>query len=383
MGIDKPSVQLHKNVYYIQYGLERGNTPGLHDWLVDFDSKFIRGEACANHAHKLRQQGFYPDLICAHPGWGEALFLKDIWPNSKLLCYQEFYYNAHGYDYDFDIELQGKRNWSDDAKLRLKNINPLLMLEAADWNITPTRFQRSTFPKELQAKITSIHDGIDISRACANKNIKELDFGNGIIIKKTDEVITFVNRRIEPYRGCHSFIRSIPYIQSENPNAYIVIVGGLTGVSYGNLPKSGSWREIFLKEIEGSYDPSKVLFTGRLDYSQYLKVLQISSCHVYLTYPFVLSWSLLEAMSIGCPVVGSKTEPVEEVITNRENGLLVDFFSTKEIANSVTSILKNSDMARQMGQKASDKVKKEYSLQTCIPQQISLINLVASGKLYS
>ena len=157
----------------------------------------------------------------------------------------------------------------------------------------------------------------------------------------------------------------------------------MTGVSYGNLPKSGSWREIFLKEIEGSYDPSKVLFTGRLDYSQYLKVLQISSCHVYLTYPFVLSWSLLEAMSIGCPVVGSKTEPVEEVITNRENGLLVDFFSTKEIANSVTSILKNSDMARQMGQKASDKVKKEYSLQTCIPQQISLINLVASGKLYS
>ena len=376
MGIGAASEPLPKGVTYVQYGLNRGNTPGLHDWMLDLDSKFVRAEACATAAAQLRDHGFRPDLICAHPGWGEALFLRDVWPKARLLCYQEFYYHSRGYDLDFDPEFQGDPSWEECARLRLKNANPLLMLDAADWNVTPTAFQRGTFPREFQPCITAIHDGIDTELACPDPDVSPLQLPDGTSLSSGSPTVTFVNRRIEPYRGCHTFLRSVPEILCRHPDARVVVVGATEGVSYGPAAPGDSWRDVFLKEIDGQFDPARLHFTGSLPYEAFLQLLKLSACHVYLTYPFVLSWSLLEAMSTGCAVVGSSTAPVQEVITHGEQGLLVDFFSSEELADSVDTLLSDRAFARELGQRARDAVLQRFSLQVCLPRQLSLMQLV-------
>ena len=381
MGIAELSEPLPNGVTYLRYGLTRGNTPGLHEWLLDVDSKLIRGEACATAASTLSANGFVPDIICAHPGWGEALFVRDVWPNVPLLCYQEFFYNARGVDYDFDPELQGVPDWKSCARLRLKNTNPLLMLQASSWNVTPTLFQRSTFPSEWHSRISVIHDGIDTDLAAPNPSLVSFTLPDGTVLSQGDEIITFVNRRIEPYRGCHTFIRAIPQIQRLHPQARIVVIGENEGVSYGNPAPGDSWRDVFLHEIEGSFNPDRVHFCGSLPYGKYLKLLQLSRCHVYLTYPFVLSWSLLEAMSIGLAIVGSSTAPVKEVISHGHTGLLVDFFSPSALADSVSTLLTDRSLASKLGNNARQLVFDRYSLQGCVPRQLALIELVASGAL--
>lgn len=381
LGIAQLSEPLPDGVTYLRYGLSRGNTPGMHEWLLDVDSKLIRGEACASAAARLRDQGFTPDLICAHPGWGEALFLRDVWPAVPLLCFQEFFYNPRGVDYDFDLELQGIPDWQSCARLRLKNANPLLMLQASSWNITPTQFQRSTFPPEWQSRISVIHDGIDTNLATPELDVVPLTLPDGTILTKGELTITFVNRRIEPYRGCHTFIRAIPEIQRNYPQARIVVVGATEGVSYGKAAPGNSWRDVFIQEIEGSYKPERVHFTGSLAYSTFLHLLKLSACHVYLTYPFVLSWSLLEAMSTGLPIVGSATAPVQEVIRHGETGLLVDFFSKSDLAKAVCTMLADRKLAMDYGRQARNLVLERFSLQKCVPRQLALIELVASGAL--
>lgn len=381
MGLEVPAEPLPKELTYVRYGLSRGNTSGIHDWLLDVDSKFIRGEACALAAVQLRDQGFHPDIICAHPGWGEALFLKDVWPAARLLCYQEFFYHSRGVDLDFDPELQGVPNWEECSRLRLKNVNPLLMLNVADWNVTPTAFQRSTFPEPFQRRITAIHDGIDTQLARPNPEASPLQLPDGAIISYGDPTVTFVNRKIEPYRGCHTFLRAVPEILRRQPEAHIVVVGATEGVSYGKPAPDNSWCDVFLNQIAGQYDPARLHFVGSLPYDSFLRLLQLSACHVYLTYPFVLSWSLLEAMSTGCAVVGSATAPVQEVICDGQEGLLVDFFSSSILAETVDEILSDRSLAMELGRRARQAVVKRFSLQECLPRQLALLQLVASGAL--
>lgn len=368
-------------VTYCSYGVKRGNTKGIHPLAMETESKVIRAEACANAAHRLHGKGFSPDLICAHPGWGEALFLKDIWPETPLLSYQEFYYQPKGFDFDFDPQQQLPQSWLDKAKLRMKTANLLLNLQASDWCVTPTEFQRSTFPQQWQQRISVIHEGINTERACPDAAVAPLQLPDGTTIQRGDPVVTFVNRRLEPYRGCHTFLRALPELQRLAPEARVVIVGEQKGVSYGAECPSGSWKEVFLKEIEGRYDPSRVHFTDKLAYGPFLQLLQISAVHVYLTYPFVLSWSLLEAMSSGCAVVGSDTAPVREVIRDGHNGLLVDFFRPDDLAAAVAELLNHPDRAAALGREARSTVQRRYSLSDCLPRHLALMHLVANGDM--
>ena len=319
---------------------------------------------------------------CGHPGWGELLFLPYVWPDTPILMYQEFYYQIRGFDYDFDPEFQAELNWQKCAKAHMKNANTLLNLEAATWNVAPTSFQRSSFPERFQQRISVIHDGIDAKAAPAKANAGlSLTLRDGHQLKQGDPVVTFVNRTIEPYRGCHSFIRAIPRIQERQPNAQIVIVGAEQGVSYGSACPNGEWKDRFMADIDGTYDSSKLHFTGCLAYRDFLTLLQLSQAHVYLTYPFVLSWSLLEAMSTACAIVGSATAPVMEAIQDGHNGLLVDFFSPTAIAEAVDQLLRDRKLAHQLGQQARNDALARYSLERCLPRQLELIDLVASGAL--
>ena len=279
-----------------------------------------RGKRVAAGAAHLKRQGFRPDVIFAHIGWGEALFLKDIFPEARILLYCEFFYGAREADVGFDPEFP--LNAEKILRLRVMNAPLLMSLDASDWGMVPTRWQQKQFPAAYADRMSVIHDGINTDVVTPGE-------------RGDEELITYVARNLEPYRGFHVFMRAIPEIQKRRPNARIVIVGG-DEVSYSpRLPPGQTYRQHLLKQIEGKADLSRVHFTGRIPYADYLALLRRSSVHVYLTYPFVLSWSLLEAMSAGCLVVGSRTPPVEEVIRDGENGLLADFFSTEGLASRI------------------------------------------------
>ncbi len=383
LGIEQLSEAIPKGVTYLRYGIRRTSSTDLLPLVRDIETKTIRGEACAEAAHRLREQGFRPDLICGHPGWGEMLFLRDLWPTTPILTYQEFFYRTRGFDSDFDPELQGELDWRHAARVRLKMANPLLNLETSSWSVTPTYFQRSSFPASWQARISVIHDGVDTQKACPNSKLDPLTLPDGTELRPGDPIVTFVNRRVEPYRGCHTMIRAIPSLQQLAPQARLVIVGETQGASYGAVCGEGEWKDRFLGEIDGRYDPSRVHFTGKLPYPRFLHLLQLSAAHVYLTYPFVLSWSLLEAMACGCAVVGSATAPVQEVIDSGRNGLLVDFFDPGALALAVTNLLQDRPLARRLGEAARATAVSHYSLERCLPRQLSLMALVASGAIGS
>lgn len=355
----------------IKYQGKQGTTKGVHPWVSDFETKVIRGEAAFRAALDLKASGFEPDVIFAHPGWGESLFLKDVWPRAKLLIYCEFHYAASGLDSDFDPEFLSV-DPGDVCRLQVKNVNNLLHFETADAGVSPTHWQRSTFPEPFRSKIKVIHDGIDTAHACPNPDVW-LQLGS-IKLTRSDEIITFVNRNIEPYRGCHTFIRSLPDILARRPNARVIIVGS-DGVSYGApAPDGKKWKDVFLEEVKHKIDMSRVHFVGHVDYKYFIPLLQLSTVHVYLTYPFVLSWSLLEAMSCGCAIVASDTAPLREAIVDGETGVLTNFFDPAELANKVVALLDDPKLRGKLGNAARDFAVKNYDLKTvCLPKMLNLI----------
>lgn len=350
-----------------------------HPWTRDFDSKVIRADASFRTAMKLREEGFHPDVIVAHPGWGESLFLKIVWPKAKLGIYCEFYYTAEGAEMTFDPEFPSGNFEENSARLLIKNVGNILHLADADAGISPTAWQASSFPLPFRDRISVIHDGIDTQRLTANRNIS-VRLNAQIELTKADEIITFVNRNLEPYRGYHVFMRSLPELLRRRPNARVLIVGG-DEVSYGAPPPKGtSWKEIFLKEVAGQFDPSRVHFLGKIPYDKFVALLQISMVHVYLTYPFVLSWSLIEAMATECAIVASDTAPVREAITHGEQGLLVPFFDRTAIIDTICELLDDPARRAALGSKARARAIAEYDLRTvCLPRQINWVDRLAQG----
>jgi len=320
-------------VKLLRYRSSIRDSNSSHAYLHGYQTAVLDGQRVLVLLKKLKQQGYRPDVILAHPGWGETLFIKDVYPDAPLIHLCEYYYRAQGADSGFDPEFPRASDAS--SRLRVLNSMHLLNLEQCDIGIAPTEWQRSLFPKSYQSKIRVIHEGV-IQTPHAEK-VKAVTLTSGCVLKAHQPIVTYVARNLEPYRGFHTFMRSISHIQAECPTAQIVIVGG-DEVSYGRWPVGyENWRDKMLSEVD--CDVSNVHFTGKLPYQKYRAVLQVSTVHVYLTYPFVLSWSLLEAMSAGCVVVASDTAPVKEVVVHGCNGILVDFFQVESIAANVCSVL--------------------------------------------
>jgi glycosyltransferase involved in cell wall biosynthesis len=343
--------------------------------VSDFETKTIRGEACFRAALQLKAQGFTPDLIIAHPGWGESLFLKDAWPAAKLGIYCEFFYHPEGADTGFDPEFP-VTDPGDACRLRLKNLNNLLHFEAAEAGISPTHWQASTFPEPFKSKITVVHDGIDTKAVAPNPAV-QITLNSNLTLTRRDEVITFVNRNLEPYRGYHIFMRALPEIMRRRPKSHILIVGG-DDVSYGARPQTGQkWKDIFAAEVRAQItdtDWARVHFLGNVPYRHFIPILQLSMVHLYLTYPFVLSWSLLEAMSAGCAIIASDTQPLHEAIRHDDTGRLVDFFDVAGLTNEVCALLDDPGMRRRIGQSARAFAIANYDLRTiCLPRQTAWV----------
>lgn len=367
-------------VELVRYAVTGRTGQGTHRWLADLDTKTLRGEATWQAAMKLREQGFVPDVIVAHPGWGESLFLLQVWPQARLGIYCEFFYQHQGADVGFDPEF-GNPDTDNACRLQMKNANYELHFARAHAGIAPTHWQASLFPEPFASRISVIHDGIrtDLVKPDAKASIRVQTQQGVLQLDRSNEVITFINRNLEPYRGYHQFMRALPAILKARPQARVVIIGG-NEVSYGAAPPPGhdgktqTWRDIFLNEVKDELDLSRVHFVGKVPYADFLRVLQVSTVHVYLTYPFVLSWSLLEAMSAGCAIVASNTAPMREAIRHGETGQLVDFFDPAALAQQVIDLCKNPAERARLGAQARSFAVEHYDLETrCLPGQMAWV----------
>jgi glycosyltransferase involved in cell wall biosynthesis len=380
MTLQKVDIGEWQGVRLFPYRARRGTTPNVHPWVSDFETKIIRGEACFRAALQLKAEDFTPDVIVAHHGWGESLFLKDVWPHARLGIYCEFFYHPEGADVGFDPEFPNTDPGSV-CRLRLKNLNNLLHFEAADAGISPTHWQASTFPEPFRRRITVVHDGIDSAAVAPNPQVS-LTLNGNLVLTRADEVVTFVNRHLEPYRGYHIFMRALPEILQRRPNARVLIVGG-DDVSYGARPEGNrKWKDIFASEVRpkiSDADWARVHFLGNIPYEHFIPLLQLSTVHVYLTYPFVLSWSLLEAMSAGCAIVASNTQPLREAIKHDESGRLVDFFDVTGLSREVCELLADPAARARLGSNARIFAQANYDLKTvCLPRQLQWVE--ALGK---
>lgn len=344
----------------------------IHYHLRTTDEAMRFGQAVMEQARALKASGFTPDLMAGHNAWGETLFLKDVWPDALLLSYFEFFYEPRGADSGFDPEFPASLD--DYPRTRMMNTVNLLGLEAADWGHSPTFWQRDRYPVLHRPQISVIHEGIDTDAIRPNPN-RILQLPGGGTVRFGDEVITFVSRSLEPYRGFHVFMRALPEILRRRPNATVLVVGN-DDVSYGSRLAGGvTFREALLKEQAGRIDLSRVHFLGWVPYNVHLAILQVSAVHVYLTYPFVLSWSMMEAMASGCLVVGSATPPVMEVIRDGDNGLLVDFFGMQQIADAIDRVLDDPTHMAALRARARQTIIERYDLKrVCLPRFLTLFD---------
>lgn len=341
-----------------------------------------RGEAAGRAAEVLKiKHNYEPDLIIANPGWGEATFLKHVWPKARLLVYAEFCYRARGLDTDFDPEFQ-KPGVPNDMWVSTRRMPLLAAIDMADHAVSPTHWQQSTFPAAYRDRISVIHDGID-TRLLAPSDAATVTIpGTTIEVRAGDELLTFINRNLEPFRGYHTFMRALPKVMAARPNARVIIVGG-NDVSYGAAaPPGTTWHKVFLDEVATRIDLSRMHFVGRVPYPTFVELMKVTRVHAYLTYPFVLSWSMLEAMAAGALVIGSATPPVREVIRDGENGRLVDFFDYDAWSTAIIEGLAEPQRFMALRQAARDTIIRDYDLETkCLPAMVALAERVGQGAL--
>lgn len=361
----------------VSYRPARSVTKGIHHYIAGTESAVLNGQATIRLMEALKKKGFVPDFVIGHAGWGETLYVKDVFPSTKLINYFEFFYHATGADTDFDPEFP---NTADDVlRIRTKNIVNLLALTGCDAGISPTQWQKSLYPSEFHPKISVIHEGVNLELLKFNPDAS-FRLPNGRVLTKKDKVITFVARNLEPYRGFHVFMRATEEICKLDPDVQVVIIGA-DDVSYGRRLTNGeTYRQKMLNEV--SIDQNRVHFVGRLPYQTFIDVFHISSAHVYLTVPFVLSWSMLEAMAASCLVIGSATAPVQEVIEHGKNGLLVDYFSPKEIAETAVNAVNNPAQYQAIRDAARDYIGQHYSVQKSINQYMDLLQKVWQLSMY-
>jgi glycosyltransferase involved in cell wall biosynthesis len=348
------------------YRVLRSVHPQTHPYVRALESAVLEGQAVYRMGQALKAQGFIPDVVYGHSGWGSTLFIKDLFPKAMLCSYFEWFYHAHGSDADFDPSELLDVNAI--AQIRVKNTPILMDLASCDRGISPTHWQKQQFPAEFHPNLKVLHDGIDTTFFCPNPGARLVLPAIGLDLSHVDELVTYATRGMEPYRVFPQFMEAVALIQQRRPNCHVV-VAGTDRVAYGKaLPDGKIYKQMMLEKLP--LDLSRLHFTGSLPHDQYRQVLQASSAHIYLTRPFVLSWSMLEAMACGCLLIGSDTAPVTEVIQDGKNGLFVDFFSPNDIADRVDEVFGHSDRLATLRVSARETILKHYDLAALLPQHI-------------
>ena len=388
--ISEPNTNAMPGVRRVSYRMPREAAPETNPVAQEFEAATLRAEQVAQTARTLRQLGYVPDIVIGHHGWGELLNIQDVFDRTPVLGYLEFYYHTDRFDVGFDPEFPSDVSMF--PRVRAKNaVNLLALTNGSDGpgcprvrGQTPTLFQRSTYPDWAHEQISVLPEGVNLDicapdfLAAARDLVLPVPDQEVVVVRPGECLVTYVARDLEPYRGFHIFMRALPHILQAHAGARIVLVGG-DGVSYGARLSEGTWREYMLREVGGSLDLSRVHFVGKLAYSAYVALLQRSDAHVYLTYPFVASWSLREAMAIGCAIVASDTAPVQEFIRDRETGLLTPFHQPQVLAERVLELLEDRTLATRLRAAAREYAERTLSMQDYIANYETLIRRTIDG----
>ena len=339
-----------------------------HHYLRRAELAIRRGQAIARACLTLKRDGFVPDLIIGHPGWGETMFLRDVIPNSAILSYCELFYRPDGQDTGYvpetRIDLDGR------CRIRTWNADLLTALSTMDRGLSPTRWQRDQHPAVFHDRIAVIHDGVDTVEVAPRSDAR-FDVPGGPSFAPGDEVVTFVARDLEPVRGFVMLMQALPELLVRRPSCHVVICGG-DGVSYGRPPPGGgTWRQSMLGQHP--VDPARVHFVGKLAREDYLALLGVSALHLYLSVPFVLSWSCIEALASGCLVLGSDVAPVREAIEDGVNGFIVDARDSELLARRAADLLADRARLADVRRAARNQAVARFDLRRCLAEQTRLV----------
>lgn len=330
--------------------------------------------AAAATANSLKRDGFVPDVIIAHPGWGESLFLRDIFSSAKMLLFLEFFSRPENSYYDFDRT--EPLDFEERVSLRMRNVTHLMALNDFDWAFSPTLWQKSLFPVEYQSRISTIHDGINIEKFKPRDDLS-LVLPSGKILKKGMEVITFVSRHLEPCRGLNTFMRAVEIVLRKRPNCEVLIYGR-SEAAYGPENRSGKTHlDLILDEVD--LDRNRLHLFGFAEQPEVIAAMSISSAHVFFTYPFLISWSVLEALAMECILIASATAPLQEFIQHGQNGILVDFFDHTALADQLCEVLENQERYQQLRKAARETVLVRFNASRNVAKQISILSRLHAG----
>lgn len=368
---DAPKIDGVTTVIYRPHGRE---TPASYGLSKVWEEAAASGYGAITAARKLQKDhGFKPDIIIGHAGWGELLFFKDLWPDVPVIGFFEYFYGISGGPVGFDpADPPGPDT---PFLLRARNTVPYTSIDAVDLGHAPTQWQAERFPRYFQDKFYVCHDGIRTDRLRPNPDA-QLKLGRlEQPLTREDEVFTYLARNLEHTRGFHIFMRALPLIQQARPNARVIVLGG-SDVSYGRKSDHpGGLRGEMEAELGDQIDWDRTHFLGRVPYDNFCQIIQLSRCHIYLTMPFVLSWSFLEAMSMGATLVASDVPPVREAATHGETAQLVDFFDHNALAGQVVDVLANPGAYAHLGPAARQHVVETYDFMTrCRPEHLRQIN---------
>jgi glycosyltransferase involved in cell wall biosynthesis len=369
-----PTPHTLKGIRQVFYDLVAPPREPDDGFLGHVDNALQYARAAADAAHRLKAEGFTPDLILAHPGWGESLFLKDVFPRSILVHFLEFFSRPENSFYDFDRP--EPLPFEERASLRMRNFTHLMALDSGDWGWSPTRWQKSLFPSVYHSRISVLHDGINTRRFQPRDDLS-FALAGGRALRRGMPVVTFIARNLEPCRGFDSFMRAIELVLARHSTCDVLIFGG-DGVNYGpQLRGGGTYRERVLREL--ALDPQRVHFLGQVPQPEIVAALAVSAVHVFLTYPFLISWSILEAMAMECVVIGSATPPVMEIIAHGSNGFLVDFFDHQGLADRICAVLGHPHGLASLRRAARATVLERFDAQKNLARQLALLSLLHAG----
>jgi glycosyltransferase involved in cell wall biosynthesis len=360
-GIGNANAPGVEGVPVARYTLGRGTTPDILPLAVRAEADLLRGRAAASAARKLQEAGFDPAVIVGHPGWGETSLLKDVFPEARQALFAEFFYHPRGVDVGFDPEFSNATDDQAAWKIKAKNAVMSMAYADADAIVAPTEFQRSLLPPVFRERTRVIHEGVDTD-AIRPGPAEPFELPDGRVIAPGTPVITHINNQMEPLRGLHIFARALPRLLREAPDAQVIIIGADTKNAYGGTaPDDQTWTQVCFRGVEDQIDPARVHRIGKVPHARMLQALRLSTAHVYYTYPFVLSWSLTEAMASGCYIIGSDTPPLRDAIVDGVHGRLLPFFDVDALSAALIEACRAPAAQASMRQAARERAVAEFS----------------------
>ncbi len=377
--MSEPNRNVLAGVRKVTYSRPPAISANVHLDAREFEMATRRAQAAYSGALQIKALGYKPDIIMGHHGWGELLNLVDAFPGVPILGYFEFFYRIEGTDVNCDPEFPMPAQRF--GTVRGKNSVNLLAMALEQHGQVPTHWQKKTYPDWAQKNLHLIEEGVDLDVCKPDPAIRKKTLTAGkMVITPKQKLITYVARNLEPYRGFHTFMRALPKILNERPDVVVSIVGG-DEVSYGAAHPSGPWRQVLLKELEGKLDLDRIIFHGKVPYETHMNLLKRSDCHVYLSYPFVASWSLREALATGCAVVGGDTDTVTEFVKHNENGLVVPNLDSKALSDAVLLMLADTKLSGRLRAGARAFAEKHLDMKDYIARYRAVIEQVTGQSI--